>query len=124
MNYFHAFIFGLVEGASEFLPVSSTAHLMLTAKILGLGQTDFLKSFEIVIQLGAILSVVVLYWKSFFIKFEELKRVICAFIPTAVVGFVLYKFIKMFFMGDLRIVLAALFLGGIILILFEKVQKK
>ena len=123
MNYFHALIFGIVEGFSEFLPISSTAHLMLTAHLLKLPQTEFLKSFEIAIQLGAILSVIVLYWRSFLINFEELKRVICAFIPTGLIGFGLYKLIKKYFMDDLNIVLAALFLGGIILILFEKFHR-
>ncbi len=120
MTIFHAIILGIVEGASEFLPISSTAHLILTAKLLGLAQTDFLKSFEIMIQLGAILSVLVLYWRSFILNGEELKRVMCAFIPTAAIGFFLYKVIKKYLMADLHIILAALFLGGIILILFEK----
>ncbi len=120
MTIFHALIFGVVEGASEFLPISSTAHLILTAKILGLRQTDFLKSFDIVIQLGAILSVLVLYWRSFLMNWEELKRVICAFIPTAIVGFFLYKVVKKYFLGDLHLVLGSLFVGGVILILFEK----
>lgn len=124
MTLFQALIFGVVEGASEFLPISSTAHLILTARLLGLPQTDFLKSFEIVIQVGAILSVIVLYWRSFLINREELKRVICAFIPTAIVGFLLYKLIKKYFMGDLNIVLGALFLGGIVLIIFEKFRNK
>lgn len=123
MNYLHAIIFGIVEGASEFLPISSTAHLILTAKLLGLDQTEFLKSFEIAIQLGAILSVVVLYWRSFLVNFEELKRIICAFIPTAIVGFLLYKVVKHYFMGNLNVVLSALLLGGIVLILFEKFKK-
>lgn len=123
LTLFQAFIFGIVEGASEFLPISSTAHLILTAKILGLAQTDFMKSFEIVIQLGAILSVLVLYWRSFLIKWEELKRVICAFIPTGIVGFILYKLIKKYLFEDFNIILGALFLGGVVLILFEKIQK-
>lgn len=123
MTILQALIFGIVEGASEFLPISSTAHLILTARLLGLQQTDFLKSFEIVIQVGAILSVLVLYWRSFLINFEELKRVVCAFVPTAIVGFALYKVVKKFFMGDLNIVLGALFIGGIVLILFERFRK-
>lgn len=120
LTFFQALIFGVVEGASEFLPISSTAHLILTARLLGLEQTEFLKSFEIAIQLGAILSVVVLYWRSFLIRGEELKRVICAFIPTALVGLLLYKLIKQYLMEDLNIVLGSLFVGGIILIFFEK----
>lgn len=122
MNYLQALILGIVEGASEFLPISSTAHLILTAKLLGLEQTEFLKSFEIAIQLGAILSVVALYWRSFLLNREELKRIICGFIPTAIVGFALYKVIKKYLMADLEIILGALFVGGIVLILFEKLR--
>lgn len=124
MNLFHAFIFGVVEGASEFLPISSTAHLILTAHLLNLPQTESLKSFEIIIQLGAILSVLVLYWRSFLIKWEELKRVACAFVPTAMIGFLLYKVIKNYFFEELNIILGALFIGGIILILFERGRGK
>jgi undecaprenyl-diphosphatase len=123
MTYLDALIFSVVEGISEFLPISSTGHLILTAKLLDLPQTEFMKSFEIVIQLGAILSVLVLYWRSFLIRGEELKRVLCAFVPTAVVGFVLYKLIKKHLMADFNIVLWALFIGGILMILFEKSRK-
>src|SRR4051794_5989694 len=100
MNLIHALIFGIVEGITEFLPISSTGHLILMGRLLGLDQTDFLKSFEIAIQLGAILAVVALYWKTLFQNFEVLKRVIAAFLPTAVIGFVLYKVIKKFLIGN------------------------
>ena len=118
MNLFHALIFGIVEGVTEFLPISSTGHLILTAHLLGFAQNDFIKSFEIVIQLGAILSVVVLYWRSLLVNPEVLKRVITAFIPTAVLGFIFYKLIKKFLLGE-SVVLWSLFIGGILLILFE-----
>ncbi|MCX7858444.1 MAG: undecaprenyl-diphosphatase, partial [Deltaproteobacteria bacterium] len=64
MDIIQALIFGIVEGVTEFLPISSTGHLMLTAHVMGLSQTEFLKTFEIVIQFGAILSVIVLYWRQ------------------------------------------------------------
>lgn len=123
MTYLHALVFSIVEGISEFLPISSTGHLMLAGRVMGLPQTEFLKSFEIAIQLGAILSVVVLYWKSFLVRWEELKRILCAFLPTAVIGFVLYKLIKKYLLADIHVVLASLFLGGIAIILFEKIHK-
>ena len=123
MSVFHAFIFGVVEGITEFLPISSTGHLILTARILGFAQTDFIKSFEIAIQLGAILSVVVLYWRSFLVNPEVLKRVIAAFIPTAVLGLLFYKIIKKFLLGE-SVVLWALFIGGIFLIVFELWHKE
>lgn len=119
MNLLHALIFGIVEGITEFLPISSTGHLILTAQLLGLKQSEFIKSFEIAIQLGAILAVVLLYWKSLLMNFEALKRVVAAFIPTAVLGFIFYKSIKKFFLAGDIIVLWSLFLGGLFLIIFE-----
>ncbi|PIU39736.1 MAG: undecaprenyl-diphosphatase UppP [Candidatus Omnitrophica bacterium CG07_land_8_20_14_0_80_50_8] len=124
MNWFHALLFGLVEGITEFLPISSTGHLMLTAQVLGLGQSEFIKSFEITIQLGAILAVVCLYWRSLFLNFEALKRVMAAFIPTAILGFAFYKIIKTFLMAGDRVVLGSLFLGGLFLIFFEWLHKE
>ncbi len=124
MNLFHAIVLGIIEGITEFLPISSTGHLILTSKILQLPSTEFLKSFEIAIQLGAILAVVILYWQSFFLKIEVLKKVIIAFIPAAVLGFIFYKFIKQFLLGSEQIVLWTLFLGGVFLIIFEFFYKE
>lgn len=119
MNFFHAIILGIVEGVTEFLPISSTGHLILTSKLLQLPTTEFLKSFEIAIQLGAILAVVVLYWKFFFVKLEVLKKIIVAFLPTAALGLIFYKVVKEFLLGSENVVLWALFLGGVFLIIFE-----
>jgi undecaprenyl-diphosphatase len=119
MTYLHALILGIIEGVSEFLPISSTGHLILTSYLLHLKQTDFQKSFEIAIQLGAILSVVVLYWRALLVNFEVLKRVITAFIPTAILGLLFYKIIKKFLLGSNTVVLYSLLIGGIFLILFE-----
>lgn len=119
MDLLHALILGIVEGVSEFLPVSSTGHLILASKFLGIPSTDFVKSFEIAIQLGAILSVVVLYARSFLVNIEVLKRVGAAFIPTAMIGLILYKLIKKFLLGNAGIVVWSLLLGGIALIVFE-----
>ncbi len=123
MSLFHALIFGVVEGVSEFLPISSTGHLILTAKLLGLNQSAFLKSFEIVIQLGAILSVIVLYGKSFLMDLRIVKRVACAFLPTAIIGFILYKLVKKYLMSS-DVVIWTLTIGGIILVIFELCHKK
>jgi len=119
MDLLTAVIFGIVEGITEFLPISSTGHLILTANLLKTPQTEFLKSFEIAIQLGAILSVVVLYWKSFLIKISVLKKITVAFIPTAIIGLLLYKVLKSFLLGNSSIVLWSLLLGGIFIIIFE-----
>jgi undecaprenyl-diphosphatase len=118
MDYIQAIILGIVEGITEFLPISSTGHLILTSHLLKLTQTEFLKTFEIAIQLGAILAVVVLYWRSLFTNLEVLKRVAAAFVPTAIAGLVLYKFIKDL-LGNSQVVLWSLLIGGVLLILFE-----
>lgn len=124
ISFFHAFVFGIVEGITEFLPVSSTGHLMLTAKLFQINQSEFVKSFEIAIQLGAILSVVVLYWQRLARSFEIWKRLLVAFIPAALIGAVCYKTIKRLFMGSSNVVLWALFLGGISLIVFELLYRE
>lgn len=120
MDLWHAFILGVVEGVTEFLPISSTGHLILAGRALGLPESEFLKSFDIAIQLGAILAVVVLYGRSFLVNREVIKRVAAAFVPTAVVGAVFYKMIKHFLLGNSSVVVWALFLGGVFLIVFEK----
>lgn len=124
MSLFHAFVLGIVEGITEFLPISSTGHLILAGKLLGVDNSDFTKSFDISIQLGAILSVVVLYWRSFLVKPEVLKRVMVAFLPTAVIGFVLYTLIKKFLMGNTVVVLWAMAIGGVVLIVFERFHRE
>ena len=115
---------GIVEGITEFLPVSSTGHLMLTARALGLSQTEFLKTFEIVIQFGAILSIVALYWRSLLVNVEVMKRIVVAFLPTAVLGLIFYKIIKHYLMASTQVVLFSLLIGGICLIVFELIHRE
>lgn len=124
MNVIDTFILGLVEGVTEFLPISSTGHLILAGKVLGLPESEFLKTFDIAIQLGAILAVIVLYARSLLVNVEILKRVAAAFVPTAVIGFVLYKLIKKFLLANSGVVLWSLFLGGIFLVVFERVYRE
>lgn len=120
MNYFEAITLGILEGFTEFLPISSTAHLLLGQKLLGIAETDFTKSFTIVIQLGAILAVALLYVKRLVRDKETNKRIIIAFIPTAVIGFALYKLIKGVLFENHSLMLWMLLIGGLILIIFEK----
>ena len=124
MSIFEAIIFGIVEGITEFLPISSTGHLILTSRLLHLSEASFIKSFEIAIQLGATLSVVVLYWKTLTVNLEVLKKIMAAFIPIAIIGFVFYKVIIKNLMGNIHVVLWSLFLGGIFLIVFEFYHKE
>ncbi|MFA4992879.1 MAG: undecaprenyl-diphosphate phosphatase [Candidatus Omnitrophota bacterium] len=119
MQLLHVLIFGIVEGITEFLPISSTGHLILTAKLLQISQTEFIKSFEIAIQLGAILSVIVLYWNRFIKNREIWKRLLVAFMPTALAGALLYKTVKKYLLGNNEVVLWSLFIGGLFLIIFE-----
>lgn len=124
MNLCHAIIFGIVEGISEFLPISSTGHLILTAQLLNIAQSDFIKSFQIIIQLGAIFSVVVLYFKSLVTDIPTIKKIIAALIPTLVIGFVFYKLVKRFLFGNAQVVLWSLLIGGVCLIIFELLHRE
>ncbi len=124
MNFFQAVILSVVEGISEFLPISSTGHLIITADILKIAQSNFVKDFEIIIQLGAIFAIVFLYWNSLFKSKEVWKKILTAFIPTGIIGFVLFKFIKSFLLGNLYVTLISLFAGGIILIFLELMYKE
>lgn len=124
MEILHIIILGIVEGVTEFLPVSSTGHLILVGELLRIPVTEFSKSFNIVIQLGAILAVVVIYWRRLFSSVELLKKVFVAFVPTAVIGYLVYKFVKTYLLGNNWVVVGALFIGGIILVVFERFVRK
>jgi undecaprenyl-diphosphatase len=122
MSFLEALILGIVEGITEFLPVSSTAHLILASNALRLDTSEFLKSFEIIIQLGAILSVVVLYWRRF-LNWHVLTKLAVAFIPTGVIGLALYRVVKSL-LGSVSVVLWMLLIGGIALLLFERFSER
>jgi len=120
MTYIHAIIIAIVEGLTEFLPISSTGHMILTASALGIENTEFLKSFEISIQIGAIMAIVLMYAKNFLKGFEIYKKLFVAFIPTAIVGFVAYGYIKEYLFSPV-VVSVSLIIGGIILIVIDKI---
>ena len=86
MTTFQAFILAIIEGITEFLPVSSTGHMILASSFFGIEHDDFTKLFTIVIQLGAILSVIVLYFKRFFQTFEFYFKILVGFIPAVILG--------------------------------------
>lgn len=120
MNILHALILGAVEGLTEFLPISSTFHLIISAKILGINSSDFLKLFEVVIQSGAIFALLFLYTKTLLNDRKLLLNVIYSFIPTAVVGFVLHKVIKTIFFESNWLMLSVFVLMGLVFLLLEK----
>ncbi|MEN9327240.1 MAG: undecaprenol kinase, undecaprenyl-diphosphatase [Candidatus Parcubacteria bacterium] len=112
MNLFYVTILAVVEGITEFLPVSSTFHLILTSHILGLSQSDFWKLFEVFVQSGAILSVLIISWKALWQDRKLMKNVIISFLPTAVIGFAFYKIIKgIFFQANLLMAFVFLVVG-------------
>ncbi len=124
MTYVDAFILGIVEGITEFLPISSTGHLILADVVLRLPNTEFLKSFEIAIQFGAICSVLALYWRKVSRNFEYMKKIAVACLPTFAVGALVYPYVKGYLLGNTAVVVGALFLGGIGMIAFERWYKK
>lgn len=119
MNWLDAIILGIVEGITEFLPVSSTGHLIITSSLLGLEQDPFTKSFEVIIQMGAILTVLVLYWKRFLPRWNFYRKIFLAFLPTAVIGFLLKDFVDQW-MESPWIVAWALVIGGVILLFVDR----
>ncbi len=123
MSLIQTLILATVEGVTEFLPISSTAHLVLTSWWLNINQTDFVKSFEIAIQLGAILAVV---WETrkALKSLKTLKTIFLAFLPTGILGLVFYKLVKNYLLGNLEITIWALFLGGAVMILLENLKLK
>lgn len=120
MNLIGAIVLAIVEGVTEFLPVSSTGHLILVSKLLSIPSTSFAKSFDIIIQAGAILAVVTLYGKMLFAKPKMMIPVLAAFLPTAIIGLLLYHFIKDYLLDNQMIIITALAVGGLVLILVER----
>jgi undecaprenyl-diphosphatase len=118
MTFFQAIIIAIVEGITEFLPVSSTGHMIITQAILGVESTDFVKAFTVNIQFGAILSVIVLYWKRFFQSWEFYFRLFVACLPL-VIAYLLEKQIDAM-LESVMVVAVALLLGGILLIFVDR----
>lgn len=115
MNTFQAIIIAIIEGITEFLPISSTGHMILASSFFGIEHDEFTKLFTIVIQLGAILSVIVLYFKRFFQTLDFYYKLFVAFIPAAVFGLLLSEKIDDLLESPLTVAISLL-IGGIILL--------
>lgn len=119
MSFLDAFFIALIEGLTEFLPVSSTGHMMIATALLGVETTPFVKLFTVAIQLGAILSVVVMYFKRFFKSVNFYLKLIVAFIPAAIAGLLLGDYIDAALENVFGVAIA-LFVGGVVLLFVDK----
>jgi undecaprenyl-diphosphatase len=119
LSFLEALILAIVEGITEFLPVSSTGHMIIASAFMGINESSFVKIFEVNIQFGAILSVVVLYWKRFFQSLDFYYKLLVAFIPAAVIGFLLGDFIDNL-LENVWVVASSLLIGGVILLFVDK----
>jgi undecaprenyl-diphosphatase len=125
LDYIQAFILAVIEGLTEFLPVSSTGHMVIASSFMGIGNDDFVKLYEVAIQLGAIIAVVVLYWKKFFdfSKWQFYLKLVIAVIPALIFGKLLNDFIDDK-LGNPVFIAIVLLVGGIILLFIDKLFKK
>ncbi|WP_210464547.1 undecaprenyl-diphosphate phosphatase [Rufibacter roseolus] len=119
MSIWQAIILAIVEGLTEFLPVSSTGHMVIASSLMGISAFQFTKMFTVAIQFGAILSVVVLYWRRFINSFDFYKKLMVAVIPALAIGFVLKDVINAM-LERVEIVAISLLLGGLILIFVDR----
>ena len=123
MTLIQSAVLGIIEGLTEFLPISSTAHLILASRLFNLETSEYLKSFEISIQLGAIFSVIFLYWKTLIHGWEINKKIVVAFIPTAIIGLIFYRIVKDILLTNYLFSVYSLLIGGALLIVFELFNK-
>lgn len=120
MTWLEAIILAIVEGLTEFLPISSTGHLIIAEKLLGLNSKDeFVKLFTVAVQPGAILAVILLYFKRFFQSIDFYIKLLCAFIPTAILGLLLDDWLDSL-LGSLTVVATSTLIGGIILLFVDR----
>lgn len=120
MDIFQAVILAIVEGITEYLPVSSTGHMIIASSIMGIEASDFVKMFTVAIQFGAILSVVVIYWRRFFQTLDFYFKLLVAFLPAAVLGFLFNDAIDAL-LENVIVVAVSLLLGGIFLLFIDRI---
>ncbi|MDR0508188.1 MAG: undecaprenyl-diphosphate phosphatase [Dysgonamonadaceae bacterium] len=119
MNIVETIILAIVEGLTEFLPVSSTGHMIIAQNLMGIESTELVKAFTVIIQFGAILSVVILYWKNFFRSWDFYWKLLIAFLPAAVIGFLFSETIDAL-LENVWVVAAMLILGGVFMLYVDK----
>ena len=119
MTLFQNIIISIVEGLTEFLPVSSTGHMIIAQKILAMESTEFVKVFTVNIQFGAILSVIVLYWKRFFQTWDFYWKLLIAVFPALIIGFLLSEKIDSL-LENVMVVAVMLVLGGVFMLFVDK----
>ncbi len=119
MTIFEAIIIAIVEGLTEFLPVSSTGHMIITQGLLGIESNEFIKAFTVIIQFGAILSVIVLYWKRFFQSWTFYLKLLAGFLPAAILGLLFSDQIDNL-LESVFVVALMLVLGGIVMLFVDK----
>lgn len=120
MNWFEVITLSIIEGLTEFLPISSTAHMVLWSAFVNGTVSDFSQTFIIVIQVGAIFAVLTNYWKTLLHGRKMILTLMAAFLPTALVAWLLYPLVKTVFLTDIRYTLLGLILGAIGLLIAEK----
>lgn len=119
MSILESIWIALIEGITEFLPVSSTGHMILLSRIFGIHDDEFVKTFEIFIQIGAILAIAIMYIKKFLQGIDVYIKLFIAFLPIAVMGLIFYDFIKDVLFSPV-VVAVSLIVGGIVLIMVDK----
>jgi len=124
MNFLEAILLGIIEGLTEFLPVSSTAHLIIASKLLNIQSTDFIKFFEIFIQSGAILAILFLYFEKFFSNKKIILFILISFTVTSLIAIIFYKIIKNIFFEKIELIIFNLFLLGVLFIITEEFIKR
>lgn len=123
MNLIQSIILAIIEGLTEFLPISSTGHMIIASSVLGIAENEFVKNFTVIIQFGAILSVVVLYWRRFIKSVDFYIKLFIAFIPAAVIGLLASDYFDML-LENVIVVACTLLLGGIFLLFVDKIFEK
>jgi len=113
-------ILGVIEGVTEFLPISSTGHLIIAEHLLQIEPSEFLKSFDIFIQMGAILAVIYLYSRKIITSKKLWRPIVLAFIPTGILGAIAYPYVKSYLLNNISVTIISLFIGGIILLLLDR----